>query len=89
MDLIKRESKVIIVGDGNFSFAKSFYLKTKHKKLEVTATGFDNQDDFVKKYGEKALNDLQMFNGKPSSIFCTVVFYCVQPRQNYVSNFRF
>lgn len=44
--------KILILGDGNFSFSLAFYEKNKNDIIHLTASSFDSEDQVVQKYPE-------------------------------------
>ncbi|KAI9229158.1 MAG: hypothetical protein DHS80DRAFT_14438 [Piptocephalis tieghemiana] len=51
------DDTVLLVGEGNFSFARSLVENYLHTGHQVVATAFDEEDVALKKYGESEVGD--------------------------------
>jgi hypothetical protein len=58
--IIKKQWRILTVGDGDLSF--SFSLNKNHQPKHLTATVYDSQSTMTKKYADNALSSLQTQN---------------------------
>ena len=64
------EDRILLVGEGDFSFAKS--IVEHHRCCDVTATCLDSKDDLYVKYKPQAEENIQYLEGESQTVLYNV-----------------
>ena len=64
------EDRILLVGEGDFSFAKS--IVESHGCCDVTATCFDTKDELLRKYDPQAKEHINFLEDEGQTVHCSI-----------------